>query len=91
MTTDTPARLVAKSWGRQLRTARRAKFATQEAFAAALQRDQSWISRYERGEATWTPEVMLLFAATLDRPVAELFAWPYGVELMEQYRLGIAA
>ena len=82
--------MLAKEWGRHLRQARLAKYPTQEAFAAELNRDQSWISRYERGEATWTPEVMLTFAVALDVAPGTLFPWPYGIEQIEAYRIGKA-
>lgn len=83
--------MLSARWGARLRQARKAKFPTQEAFAAALTRDQSWVSRYERGESTWTLEVMLSFSAVLGCPPAELFEWPFGVEMIEAHRLGVAA
>jgi transcriptional regulator with XRE-family HTH domain len=83
--------MLSKRWGERLRDARKSKFTTQEAFAAALTRDQSWVSRYERGDAPWTLEVMLTFAAVLGEQPGKLFEWPYGVELIEAHRLGVAA
>jgi len=83
--------MLSARWGHKLRTERKAKFSTQEEFAAALTRDQSWVSRYERGKATWTLEVMLTFAAVLGVAPGELFDWPFGVEQIEAYRLSVAA
>lgn len=90
-TPNTPAAMLAEQWGHRLRAARVGKFPTQEAFAAALNRDQTWVSRYETGQALWTLEVMLLFAAVLGVAPGDLFEWPYGIALIEAHRLGIAS
>ena len=69
--------MLAKEWGRSVRQHRQAKFPTQEALAREMGRDQSWVSRYERGDATWTPEVMLTFSVALGVPPAQLFPWSF--------------
>lgn len=60
---------------------------TQQQLAKKLRRDQTWVSRYERGAAPWTPEVMLSFAVALDSTVPVLFPWPIGVDEIERYRV----
>ena len=91
MTKETPAQLVGQRWGIKLAAERKAAGYTQAAFAERIQRDQPWVSRYERGRGNWTIDVMILFAAALGKPVAEVFEFPLGIELMEQFRLGMVA
>lgn len=88
--TKTPARLLSEQWGRNLALARRRKEYSQAAFGARVQRDQPWVSRFERGKGNWTLEVMLMLAAALDRPVSELFDFPIAYVVMEQNRLGLS-
>lgn len=88
---ETPAQILAKRWGKKLAAERRAVNLSQTAFAALIQRDQSWVSRYERGRGNWTLEVMVLFAAGLNTPPERIFEFPQGMEAMERFRLGIAA
>ena len=66
---------LSKAWGERVRARRRAMHATQEEIARRLGRDQSWVSRYERGEASFSIEVMLAFARALDEPPEALFPW----------------
>ena len=63
--------MLSRRWGQRLRSARKSKYPTQQAFAHAMTRDQSWISRYERGESVWTLEVMLSFAAVRGRAASD--------------------
>lgn len=91
VTNTTPAAMLGKRWGKCLAARRKAKKYSQATLAARVQRDQPWVSRYERGHGNWTLEAMLLFAAALDIEVSELFSFTPGIEAMEQYRLGIAA
>ena len=88
---DTPSGRVAKMWGVSLRKRRGALGYTQTTFAEKVGHTQTTISRYERGTAPWTPEVMLTFAVALDSTVPDLFPWPMGVEDMERFRIGAVA
>lgn len=81
-----PSALIANNWGTRLRERRAELNLTQETFAELVGRDQTTISRYERGEGPWTPEAMLLFAVALDTTVAVLFPWPVGIEEAEKFR-----
>lgn len=83
---EAPATRIAKNWGARLHDRRRDQGLTQETFADMVGRDQTTISRYERGEGPWTPEAMLLFAVALDTTVAALFPWPVGIEEAEKFR-----
>jgi len=84
--TRTPSEKLAAEWGSKLRQARQSKGFTQVTFGELVGRDQTSISRYERGDAPWTPDVMLSFAVALDTTVPQLFPWPFGIEDMERYR-----
>lgn len=86
MSEPTPSERIAKEWGVALRQERQRKGFTQMTFAAAVGRDQTTISRYERGEGPWTPEVMLSFAVALGTTVTKLFHWPVGIEDAERFR-----
>lgn len=86
MTVDTPAQLVAKSWGKRLRMRRIDLGKSQVALGRDVNMDQATISRYERGQATWTPDAMLAFSVALDMPLDRLFPWPLGIEGMEIMR-----
>lgn len=83
---ETPSRRIAVLWGENLRRARSKAGFTQTTFAGAAGHTQTTISRYERGEAPWTPEVMLGFAVALSTTVPELFPWPLGIEDAERFR-----
>jgi transcriptional regulator with XRE-family HTH domain len=100
----TPATLVAKSWGKRVRqrrsdltpagTARTSSqddHMSQTTLAALIDMDQAAVSRFERGEATWTPQHMLAFSVALDMPLDRLFPWPLGIEGMEIMRREAAA
>ena len=89
--TRTPAQQLAAQWGKRLRTARKDRGFTQTTFAEACSYNQTTISRFERGEGTWTPEFMLRFAAVLDHDLETLFPWPFGLVSAERYRIGVAA
>ncbi len=89
--TQTPTQLLGKRWAKRLAAERKAAGYTQTQFAARINRDQPWVSRYEVGKGTWNIDVMVLFAAALSKPTAELFAFPDGIEAMEQFRLGLVA
>ena len=69
------AERLSKEWGRRVRDRRLALSATQQEVAWSLGRDQSWVSRYERGEATFSVDVMLAFASTLGELPEVLFPW----------------
>lgn len=86
-----PSRRVELLWGERLRKRRSNLGYTQTTFAQKVGHTQTTISRYERGEAPWTPEAMLTFAVALDTPVSDLFPWPMGVEDMERFRIGQVA
>jgi transcriptional regulator with XRE-family HTH domain len=86
MTADTPAQIVAKSWGKRLHLRRKDLGLTQVTLAEKVNMDQATISRFERGHATWTPEAMLTFSVALDFPLDRLFPWPLGIEGMEIMR-----
>lgn len=83
---QTPSQRLEEAWGSGLRRARKRAGMTQEAFAVAVGRDQTTISRYERGAGAWTPEAMLSFAVALDATVDSLFPWPTGIEDAERFR-----
>lgn len=83
---DAPSTLIATNWGTRLRQRRVDQGLTQETFAELVGRDQTTISRYERGEGPWTPEAMLLLAVALDTTVSALFPWPVGIEEAEKFR-----
>lgn len=84
---DAVSSRLGKSWGERLRAARRAKGFTQTTFAARVgHMTQTTISRYERGEGSWTPEVLVTFAVALETTVPELFPWPVGIEDAERFR-----
>lgn len=83
---EAPSTRVASNWGTRLRQRRIEQALTQETFADLVGRDQTTISRYERGEGPWTPETMLTFAVALDTTVSALFPWPIGIEEAEKYR-----
>lgn len=89
--TQTPAQRVSASWGKRLRKAREDAGYTQITFGERTTFGQTTISRYERGVAPWTPEVMLRFAAVLNQEVDALFPWPVGITDIERYRLEVAA
>jgi transcriptional regulator with XRE-family HTH domain len=91
MNGDSPAVLVAKSWGKRLRQRRDDQGLTQVRLAELVHLDQTTISRYERGLATWTPEVMIGFSVALEYPIEKLFPWPLGIEGMEIMRQQAAA
>lgn len=84
--TKTPSEMLAAEWGHKLRLARQSRGFTQAEFGDLVGRDQTSVSRYERGDGPWTPEVMLTFAVALGARVSELFPWPFGIEDMERYR-----
>jgi ribosome-binding protein aMBF1 (putative translation factor) len=88
MDTDlTPAQSVVRSWGTNLRDRRRELKMSQTTLANRIHCDQTTISRLERGEGVWTPEVMLVLAVTLNQRVARLFPWWDGIEALEAYRI----
>mgnify|MGYP000867390414 CR=1 FL=1 len=89
--TATPAQLLTRQWGKRLAAERKGAGLSQQQLATRVQRDQPWVSRYERGKGTWTIDVMILFAAALGKPVDHLFPFTPGIEAMEQFRLGLAA
>lgn len=89
--TQTPAQRVSENWGKRLRSARDKAGYTQITFGERTHLGQTTISRYERGVAPWTPEVMLRFAAVLDTEVDALFPWPVGITDVERFRLEVAA
>ena len=91
MTSTTPAQQLGTKWGAKLATLRKAAGYTQTQFGQRIHRDQPWVSRYERGRGVWTLEVMILLAAALNKPVAECFEFPMGIETIEQFRLGLVA
>lgn len=80
-----PSERINRAWGENLRSARKVAGFTQETFAERAGMSQESVSRYERGVAPWTPEVMLIFAVALDRFVTQLFPWPVGIEDAERY------
>ena len=82
-----PAQRVAETWGESVRRRRTSLRLSQTALGKMIDKDQSTVSRYERGEATWTPDVMLRFAVELGVAPGVLFAWPPMVEEMERVRL----
>ena len=84
---ELPSQRLARQWGDNVRRRRRAAFVTQGALAERLRRDQSWVSRVERGQATFTAEAMLALAAVFEATPAELFPWPTGIEALEASRL----
>lgn len=88
---ETPAQNLSAAWGKRLAAERKAAGYSQVAFAARIQRDQPWVSRFERGRGNWSIETMILFAAALGKPTGELFQFPYGIEAIEQFRLGMKA
>lgn len=76
---NTPQRQVERHWGRLLRERRIERGFTQVTFAAEVGQTQTTVSRYERGEGAWTPDVMARFAKALDTGVTDLFPWPEAV------------
>lgn len=86
----TPAERIAKHWGDRLRSRRVSQGVTQVTLAKLTHYTQTTISRYERGEAPWTPEAMLCFAAVLGCELSDLFPWPPGIVDAERYRRGVA-
>ena len=85
---EIPSEMLARQWGDNVRRRRRDAFVTQGELAKRLRRDQSWVSRVERGQATFTVDAMLALAAAFDTRPAELFPWPAGIETLEASRLG---
>jgi len=85
----TPAQLLSDQWAKRLTTARKAANISQTTLAEMVNRDQPWVSRYERGKGNWTIDTMILFAAALSTPVDQLFPFPSGIEAMERFRLGL--
>lgn len=87
MKTDpTPAERIARHWGRRLRERREDRQLTQIALAELVHRDQTTVSRHERGDGSWTPEVMLSYAVALGTTCERLFPWIDGIEQMERFR-----
>lgn len=86
MTKRRPSERVAALWGQNIRDARRARKLTQIDLARLVNLSQTAISRYERGEGSFTPDLMLSFAFALDATVTALFAWPEQVESEERRR-----
>lgn len=85
----TPAELLAAQWGKRLRSARIDRGFTQTTLAAACGHQQTTISRFERGQGTWSHEYALLFAAVLGYEIDDLFPWPPGLVYAERFRLGL--
>lgn len=83
---NAPHERLTQTWGRNLRAARQAANLSQTEFARLVGMTQTTVSRYERAEAPWTPEVMLSFAVTLERNVGDLFPWWPGIEDAERFR-----
>lgn len=75
--------LLQEHWGTAIRMARGQR--SQTWLAAAINVDQTTISRIERGIYRLSPELMVGIAAALDRELAELFAFPPGLVTREQY------
>lgn len=73
---DERIRTVTRQWGLNVRDRRQRQFLSQAALAESVQRDQSWVSRYERGVAGFGVEAMVLLAHALDEDPAVLFPWP---------------
>lgn len=84
---DQPSKRIAVLWGLNLRKRRSDDGHTQTGLAELVGLSQETVSRYERGVAPWTPEMMLTFAVALDTRVADLFPWPTGIEDAEKFRL----
>lgn len=86
MSNEPTDRRIARMWGECLRQERIRQGFTQTTFAEHVGQGQGTISRYERGNLTWQPEMMLVFAVGLNTTVPALFPWPEGFEDVEKSR-----
>ena len=73
---DDLARTLAQEWGGNLRRRRTARRLSQAELALLAERDQSWVSRHERGQAAFSVEAMVRIATALGEEPAHLFPWP---------------
>lgn len=71
---------LSQQWGERLRRERLRQNKTQVTYGREVGVDQTTVSKYERGNGAWTPEMMVSFACALDMSVPELFPWPVGIE-----------
>lgn len=75
MTHEQHARILWRSWGRNLRRARSGRF-TQEQLAEELGVTQSSISEWETGERDIPDAMKFRICDVLGRSLADLFPWP---------------